>query len=385
MEDLQVTYLPTDALIPYTNNAKIHGDADVDAIMASIKECGFNDPIGIWKGIIVEGHGRLIAAKRLGLETVPTIRLDHMTDEQRKVYALAHNKTAELSGWDFDVLAAELKDLADVDMTAFGFDADTVDEGTRIIEDDYEPEFPEEPRAKRGEIWQLDAHRIMCGDATSPEDINNLMGGGKADLYLTDPPYNIDYTGKTKKKLKIENDKLTDYRGFLAQAFSAAQSNIKPGAAFYIWHADTEAYNVRGACTDVGWQVRECLIWHKDTFTLGRQDYQWQHEPCLYGWNSGDSHTWYSDRKQTTVLNFDRPKRSEEHPTMKPVPLIGYLINNSSKRGDIVFDTFLGSGTTLIACEQSGRCCYGMELDPRYVDVAIARWESFTGHKAMLL
>lgn len=209
----------------------------------------------------------------------------------------------------------------------------------------------------------------------------------QADLYLTDPPYNVDYTGKTKKALKIENDKQSDdkFREFLRDAFEAAKANIKAGAAFYIWHADSEGYNFRGACRDVGWTVRECLIWSKNQFVLGRQDYQWQHEPCLYGWNEGASHAWYSDRKQTTILEFDKPSKSEEHPTMKPVPLFDYLIRNSSKEGDIVLDSFGGSGTTIMACEQNGRKGYCMELDPRFVDVIVKRWETFTGEKAVLL
>jgi DNA modification methylase len=214
----------------------------------------------------------------------------------------------------------------------------------------------------------------------------NYWGGVPADLYITDPPYNIDYTGKTKAALKIQNDSKSseEFRAFLDEAFMAAKSNMKSGAAFYIWHADSEGYNFRGACEDVGWKIRECLIWSKDVFTLGRQDYQWQHEPCLYGWNEG-THAWYSDRKQTTILHFDRPKRSEEHPTMKPVPLFDYLIRNSSKAGDIILDTFGGSGTTIIACEQNGRNGYCMEIDPKYCDVIIDRWEKFTGKKAELI
>ena len=208
----------------------------------------------------------------------------------------------------------------------------------------------------------------------------------EADLYLTDPPYNVDYTGKTKDALKIENDKKDndEFRQFLVDAFLAAKQNMKTGAAFYIWHADSEGYNFRGACFDIGWKVRECLVWVKNTFVMGRQDYQWQHEPCLYGWNEG-SHTWYSDRKQSTVLKFDKPARNGEHPTMKPVALFDYLIKNSSKAGDIVLDSFGGSGTTIIACEQNGRRGYCMELDPRYVDLIVERWEKLTGLKAKRL
>lgn len=380
---LQIQYVNINSISPYERNARAHGKDDVKAIKKSIEEFGFNDPIGVWNNQIVEGHGRLLAAKELGMEQVPIIRLDELTDEQRKAYALAHNKTAELSDWDFDMLAAELQDLNDIDMSAFGFDIDKfVEEQSEIVEDEA-PEPPKEPKSKVGEVWALGAHRVMCGDATKPENIEKLLGGVQADLYLTDPPYNVDYTGKTKDALKIENDKKSndDFRQFLQDSFLAAKQNMKAGAAFYIWHADSEGYNFRGACFDIGWKVRECLVWVKNTLVLGRQDYQWQHEPCLYGWNEG-SHSWYSDRKQTTVLKFDKPARNGEHPTMKPVALFDYLIKNSSKAGDIVLDSFGGSGTTIMACEQNGRRGYCMELDPRYVDVIINRWEQFTGQKA---
>lgn len=380
---LQVEYVDINSISPYERNARAHGKDDVKAIKKSIEEFGFNDPIGVWNNQIVEGHGRLLAAKELGMEQVPIIRLDELTDEQRKAYALAHNKTAELSDWDFDMLAAELQDLNDIDMSAFGFDIDKfVEEQSEIVEDEA-PEPPKEPKSKVGEVWALGAHRVMCGDATKPENIEKLLGGVQADLYLTDPPYNVDYTGKTKDALKIENDKKSndDFRQFLQDSFLAAKQNMKAGAAFYIWHADSEGYNFRGACFDIGWKVRECLVWVKNTLVLGRQDYQWQHEPCLYGWNEG-AHSWYSDRKQTTVLKFDKPARNGEHPTMKPVALFDYLIKNSSKAGDIVLDSFGGSGTTIMACEQNGRRGYCMELDPRYVDVIINRWEQFTGQKA---
>lgn len=210
-------------------------------------------------------------------------------------------------------------------------------------------------------------------------------GGGIADLWLTDPPYNVAYQGKTKDALTIQNDEMDDesFRRFLVSAYSAADSVLKEGAAFYIWHADSEGFNFRGACRDVGWKVRECLIWSKNTFVLGRQDYQWQHEPCLYGWKDGAAHNWYSDRSQTTILEFDRPNRNAEHPTMKPVGLFQYLIGNSTKRGDIVLDSFGGSGTTLIACEQTGRSARILELDPCYCDVIIERWQNLTGQRAV--
>ena len=255
-----------------------------------------------------------------------------------------------------------------------------------------------EPTAKLGDVWQLGRHRLMCGDSTSPEDVAQLMDGAKADLYLTDPPYNVALgmggsVDEARKRhrltdgLVIMNDRMSndDFRAFLTLAFSAAKGILKSGAAFYIWHADTEGYNFRGAATDAGLRQRQTLIWVKNAMTLGRQDYQWRHEPCLYGWAEGAGHSWYSDRKQTTVLNFDRPTRSEAHPTMKPVALFAYQMENSTKGGDIVYDGFCGSGTTIIAAEQTGRIGYGMELDPRYCDVIVKRWEALTGKKAELL
>lgn len=228
-------------------------------------------------------------------------------------------------------------------------------------------------------------HRLVCGDSTKAEDVARLMGGKLADLWLTDPPYNVDYTGKTKDALKVTNDSMGDtaFREFLVAAFGCAFGVTKPGGSFYIWHADSEGFNFRGAVFDCKQKVRQCLVWAKQTLVMGRQDYQWQHEPCLYGWKDGASHEWYSDRKQTTLLRFDRPSRSEEHPTMKPVALFSYLIGNSCTPQGTVFDSFLGSGTTLIAAEQLDRNCYGMEISPTYCDVIVTRWENLTGKKAV--
>lgn len=373
-------------LTPYENNPR-KNDGAVDAVAASIREFGFKVPIIIDKaGVIVAGHTRLKAAKKLGLQNVPCIIADDLTDEQIQAFRLADNKTAELAEWDFDLLAAELKDLSEINMSEFGFDMSAFEEPEDVVEDDYDYDQPVESRVKEKEIWALGAHRLMCGDSTDPAVIDRLMDGVKADMLLTDPPYNVDYTGKTKDALKIQNDKMDNdqFRQFLRDAFASADSVMRAGAVFYIWHADSEGYNFRGACADNNWKVRECLIWNKNSMVLGRQDYQWKHEPCLYGWKDG-THNWYSDRKQTTILEFDKPMRSSEHPTMKPVPLFAYLIQNSSKKGDIVLDSFGGSGTTLIACEQLGRQCRMMELDPHYCDVIINRWEQLTGQKAVLL
>lgn len=393
MEEMKIVYLPVGQLKPYEKNARKHTKDDLQTIIESIKAFGFRDPIGVWgkKNIVVEGHGRLLAAKELGMETVPCLRLDDLTDEQRRAYTLAHNQTTDNSSFDLEILNGELADLdsmdLDFDLADFGFDMSFLEETNEAVDDDYEVVVPEEPRTKPGDIWQLGRHRLICGDATDINDIESLMDGQKADLFLTDPPYNVAYEGKTKDKLKISNDSMEDtaFREFLASAFETAKQNMKAGAAFYIWHADSEGYNFRGAIHDVGMTVRQCLIWVKNVMVMGRQDYQWKHEPCLYGWNNGGSHAWYSDRKQTTVLNFDRPTRNKEHPTMKPVPLFAYLIENSSKQDDIVLDTFAGSGTTIIACEQLERSAYCSELDPKYCDVIVDRWEKFTGKKAALV
>lgn len=227
----------------------------------------------------------------------------------------------------------------------------------------------------------------MCGDSTIIDDVEKLMNGEKADMLLTDPPYNVDYEGKTKDKLKIKNDKMdnNNFRNFLVDAFSNADIAMKPGAVFYIWHADSEGYNFRGACFDIGWKVRQCLIWNKNSMVMGRQDYHWKHEPCLYGWKDGLGHLWTADRKQTTVIECERPTKNDLHPTMKPIKLFDYQIKNNTKECDIILDLFGGSGTTIMACEQNNRKAYIMELDAHYVDVIIARWEQFTGQKAVLV
>jgi site-specific DNA-methyltransferase (adenine-specific) len=387
--ELKIEYLPIKALKPYEKNTRKHQKKDVDNIARSIEKYGMCDAIGIWgeQNIIVEGHGRLLACKQLGMTEVPCVRLDHLTDEQRREYAIAHNATAELSEWDLDVLPDE---LAELDLSDFDFDFGIEDEEeeTEIVEDEA-PEVDEdaEPIAKLGDIWQLGRHRLMCGDSTSIDDVEKLMGGQLADMLLTDPPYNVAYEGKTKDHLTIQNDSMDNdsFRQFLRDAFTSADTVMKKGAVFYIWHADSEGYNFRGACFDIGWKVRQCLVWNKNSMVMGRQDYHWKHEPCLYGWKEGASHLWASDRKQTTVIDYQRPTKADIHPTMKPVGLFDYQIKNNTKGGDVVLDLFNGSGTTIMACEQNGRVARCMELDPRYVDACVKRWENFTGEKAVLL
>lgn len=388
MENLKVEYLDINELKPYDKNAKLHPKEQVKQIKESIKQFGMDDPIAVWgeDNLIVEGHGRLMACKELGYTEVPIIRLDHLTEEQRKAYTLVHNKTTMNSDFDLDLLNLELESIVDIDMEDFGFDL--AEEFNDEVEDDgWDAPLPEEPKSMRGDIWQLGRHRLLCGDSTSFEDVDLLMDGEQADLLITDPPYNVDYTGKTKEALKIENDKMDNdsFRQFLRDAYSTADSVMRPGACFYIWHADSEGYNFRGACADIGWKVRQCLIWQKNSMVLGRQDYQWQHEPCLYGWKDGSGHLWNSDRKQTTLLEFKRPTVSKLHPTMKPIPLFDYQIKNSAKPGDKVLDLFNGSGTTIMACEQNGRCGYGMELDPRYVDATVLRYADLAGTNEIYL
>lgn len=383
-QELKVVYLPLSELTPDETNAKEHPKDQVEQIKKSIKQFKMCDPIGIAgeNNLVIEGHGRLMALMELGAKEAPCIRLDHLdTEEKRKAYALIHNKTTMNSGFNVELLQTNLAEIKTIDMGLYGFELEK--EAIETVEDDFEGELPEEPKSKYGDIYNLDGHRLMCGDSTKETDVERLMGGELADLFLTDPPYNVDYQGGTEDKLKIMNDSQEDeeFLGFLTKAFTAANTFLKDGGVFYIWHADSEGYNFRKACKETGWRVRECLIWNKNSLVLGRQDYQWKHEPCLYGWKEG-AHIWNNDRKQTTVIDFDRPKKNDLHPTMKPIALFSYQIQNSSNEGENVLDLFGGSGTTIICCEQLNRTAYVMELDPRYVDVIIDRWETFTGKKA---
>jgi DNA modification methylase len=394
---MQIEKIPLADLIPYVNNSRTHSDEQVAQIAASIKEFGFNNPVLIDKedGIIA-GHGRVMAARKLGLEEVPCVRLEHLTETQRKAYIIADNRLALNAGWNEELLTIELNDLlADgFALEILGFDADElkglldpVKPTEGLTDEDAVPEAPEEPKTKLGDIYQLGRHRLMCGDSTSIDALEKLCDGQLVDMWLTDPPYNVAYEGKTKDALTIKNDSMEDnqFRQFLRDSYTAADMVMKPGAVFYIWHADSEGYNFRGAAKDAGWTVRQCLIWKKSSMVMGRQDYHWKHEPCLYGWKDGAGHLWAADRKQTTILEFDKPSRNGEHPTMKPVGLFEYQMLNNTKGGDIILDSFGGSGTTLIAAEKNGRIARIMELDPKYCDVIVKRWEDFTGKKAELL
>lgn len=364
-------------------NYRKHSNKNKDLINKSLKECGAGRSIVIDnENNIIAGNGIYEQSLKLGLKTkvietdgselVVVKRTDLATDdEKRKQLAVMDNSTSDSSEFDFELLN---EDFEAETLSDWGLDVDFKLDDTEIIED----EVPQivDTRCKLGDIWQLGEHRLMCGDSTNITDVEKLMNGELADLLITDPPYNVNYEGKTKERLTIENDKMSDsnFREFLKDAFIAADSVMKAGAVFYIWHADSEGYNFRGACRDANWQVRQCLIWNKNQMVMGRQDYHWKHEPCLYGWKDGASHLWASDRKQTTVIDFDKPQRNGEHPTMKPVGLFDYQIKNNTKGSDIVLDLFGGSGTTLIACEQDGRKARLMELDEKYCSVIIQRY-----------
>lgn len=399
---MQIEQIGIATLIPFAKNSRTHSDAQVAQIAASIREFGFTNPVLIDEANgIIAGHGRVMAARKLKLTEVPCIRLAHLSDAQKRAYVIADNKLALNAGWDEAMLKLELADLKalDFDLDLTGFNTDEIDallaeKGTEGLTDpDDTPEPPVEPVTRLGDIWVCGQHRVMCGSSLEMTAMERLCGKQRVDMLLTDPPYNVAIQGgnhgdpNRKNGLKIQNDSMSDeaFRTFLRDAFVTADAVMKPGAVFYIWHPQgREGLWFRLACEDAKWNPRQTLIWEKNTLVLGRMDYHGKHEPCLYGWKDGAGHLWASDRKQTTLLKFDRPSRSEDHPTMKPVALFEYQLLNNTKGGDIVLDSFGGSGTTLIAAEKNGRIARIMELDPKYVDVIVKRWEDFTGQKAVL-
>lgn len=380
---------------PYGKNPRKNNKA-VDGVAASIKEFGFQQPIVVDAGgVIIAGHTRYKAAIKLGLEAVPVVYAVDLTPEQARAYRLADNKVGEASKWDEPLLMDELDAILNIDMSDFGFDLKyaAMDGG-----DDFDPTPPAEPRSAVGDLYKLGDHLLICGDCTKQADVDALMRGEKASLLLTDPPYNVAYTGGTADALTIKNDSMSDeaYYKFLSDAFAPVVNVLRPGGVFYIWHAGLNGYTTDAAVASAGLKTRQILMWVKNSLAMGRQDYQWQHEPCLYGdlpdeksfdralygWNEGGAHLWRGGRKQKTVLEFDRPSRSVEHPTMKPLALWSYLIENNTERGAVVYDPFCGSGTTVIACERLGRAARVMEIDPAYCDVIVNRWEVETGRKA---
>lgn len=412
---MEIIKLNINEVIPYSNNPRKNDNA-VDAVAESIKQCGYCSPIVIDEdNVILAGHTRLKALKKLKWKEVECVRKTGLTEEQKKKYRILDNKTNELAEWDFDLLEEEI-DGMDFDGFDFGFEMSEFEEPQEIVEDE-PPEVDEdsEPITQLGDIWQLGAHRLMCGDSTSETDIDKLINGEKADMVVTDPPYNVAISNSQGMTIKNDNMDSNSFREFLLTAFKCLNKALKQGGAFYVWYASREHINFEGALNDAGLTVREQLIWNKNTFILGRQDYHWKHEPCLYGWKDGAPHYFVDDRTQstviedakpeikkmkkseliellqkiygdkvsTTVLNEDKPAVNDMHPTMKPVKLIARQIKNSSKQKENVLDLFGGSGSTLMACEQLNRKCYMMELDPKYCDVIIKRWETFTGKKAV--
>lgn len=421
MEKVKILYKKIDELVPYANNPR-HNDGAVDAVAESIKEFGFKVPIIIDEdGEIIAGHTRLKASKKLGMEEVPCIVASDLTPEQVKAFRLADNKVGELATWDFELLESELEAIESFDMVDFGFDESEIKENFEDdnfnLEEELEEAAEKEPITKRGDIYKLGEHFLICGDATNGDDIKKIANPDGVDLVVTDPPYNVDYVGKTKDKLKIKNDSFEDeeFFTFLEKAFENIKHFLKPGGAYYIWKADSKKSVFSEVLKKVGIEEKQNLIWVKNCLVLGRQDYHWKHEPCLYGWKEGAAHyfideftntTVYDDapnlarmskeelkdyvktllsviEDRTTILREDKPSSSRLHPTMKPVPLIAKQIKNSSRKGEIVLDIFGGSGTTLIACEQTGRKARLVELDPVYCDVIVKRWEEFTGEKAV--
>ena len=395
--DLKIEYIDVTKLKPYEKNARKHEEYDISQIAKSIEAYGFNDPIGIWgkDNTIVTGHGRLLAAKKLGMKEVPCIRLDDLTDEQRREYTIMHNKTAELSTWDFDMLEKELSEL---DFGEFDIDWNIETEKTpdEVVED-VPPEVDEisEPICKRGDIWKLGNHRLVCGDSTDKDTVARLMNGEKADMVFTDPPYNVDYSSKNAflneadKGNRIQKDIAGDFgysdkecgEKLWKPAFQNMRDNAKDDCSIYVTMPQGGAHMVMMMMCSASWQVKHELIWVKNNHVLGRTDYFYKHEPILFGW--AKTHKFYGKGEfNKSVWEIDKPSKSELHPTMKPIRLIANALQNSSKENDLIIDFFGGSGSTLIACEQLGRRCFTIELDPKYCGVIIRRWEAFTGKKA---
>lgn len=385
-----MTLVPVGKLVPYVNNARTHSPEQIMKLRSSLREFGFVNPVIIDKDYnVIAGHGRIVAAKAEGIEEVPCVLADYLTVAQKKAYIIADNRMALDAGWDEELLRIEIESLQgkdfDLSLTGFSDDeiADLFSDGTdsEAKDDDYDLTAALEKAAfvLPGDIWTVGRHRLMCGDATNADDVTVLMDGRKANLIVTDPPYNVSF--KSSSGLTIQNDTMAggDFYTFLLDAFNNMAAHLESGGTAYVFHADTEGLNFRKAFIDAGFHLAGCCIWVKNSLVLGRSDYQWQHEPVLYGYLQNGKHHWYSDRKQTTIWNFDKPKRNKNHPTSKPLDLLGYPIGNSSQENGIVIDTFGGSGSTLMACEQMNRICYTMELDEKYASVILRRYVDDTG------
>lgn len=379
-------------LIPYVNNARTHSAEQVMKLRSSLREFGFINPVIIDREFnVIAGHGRILAAKEEGILEVPCVFVDYLTEAQKKAYILADNRMAMDAGWDEELLRIEIEALQseDFDIGLTGFDESEIadlfgsDDTSGVKDDDYDLSAALEKAAfvKRGDIWTVGRHRLMCGDATSSEDVAALMDGKKANLIITDPPYNVAFEssdGLSIKNDKMENDKFYE---FLLSAFKNMAVHLEKGGSVYVFHADTEDLNFRKAFMDAGFHLSGCCIWVKNSLVLGRSDYQWQHEPVLYGFLQNGKHYWSKNagRSQTTIWNFDKPKKNKNHPTSKPLDLLAYPIGNSSQENAIVIDTFGGSGSTLMTCEQTNRVCHTMELDEKYASVILRRYVEDTG------
>lgn len=386
--DMQL--VPLEKLVPYVNNARTHSPEQVTKLRSSLREFGFINPVIIDREYsVIAGHGRILAAKEEGITEVPCVFVDYLTEAQKKAYILADNRMALDAGWDEELLRIEIESLQgvdfDVSLTGFGEDeiADLFasEEEKAAKDDDFDLSAALEKASfvERGDIWTVGRHRLMCGDATNADDVAKLMDGKKAKLIMTDPPYGVSF--KSSDGLTIQNDSMKDeeFYTFLLSAFRCMAEHLENGGSAYVFHADTEGLNFRKAFIDAGFHLAGVCIWVKNSLVLGRSDYQWQHEPVLFGWKKGGKHSWYSDRSQTTIWNYDKPKRNKNHPTSKPLDLLGYPICNSSQENAVVIDTFGGSGSTMMACEQLNRICCTMELDEKYASVILRRYVEDTG------
>lgn len=383
----ELQLVPLDKLVPYQNNARTHSPEQINKLRSSLREFGFINPVIIDRDYgIIAGHGRAIAAREEGIKEVPCVFADHLTEAQKKAYIIADNRMALDAGWDEALLRVEIEALqADAfDLALTGFDEKELsklfDDGKEAKDDDFDvdAELQKLTFSKAGDVWTLGRHRLVCGDSTKPETYEVLMDDRKANLVVTDPPYNVDYKG-TAGKIKNDNMASEKFFDFLFDAFSCMEKVMADDASIYVFHADTEGLNFRRAFDAAGFYLSGCCIWKKPSLVLGHSPYQWQHEPCLFGWKKKGKHQWYSDRKQTTVWEFEKTKKNTDHPTMKPIPLLAYAITNSSMSNTLVLDPFGGSGSTLIACEQTDRSCATIELDEKFCDVIVNRYIELVG------
>ena len=378
----EMQLVPIEKLVPYVNNARTHSPEQINKLRSSLREFGFINPVIIDRDFgVIAGHGRILAAKEEGIAEVPCVFADHLTEAQKKAYIIADNRMALDAGWDEELLRVEIEALQAeaFDLSLTGFDekelSDLFKDEADVQEDDFDvdAELQKSTITKAGDVWTLGRHRLVCGDSTKPETFTLLMGDRKANLVITDPPYNVNYEGSAGK-IKNDNMENSAFYEFLLAAFQNTETVMADDASIYVFHADTEGLNFRRAFADAGFRLSGTCIWKKQSLVLGRSPYQWQHEPILFGWKKKGKHQWYTGRKESTIWEFDKPKKNGDHPTMKPIPLLVYPIMNSSMSNTLVLDPFGGSGSTLIACEQTDRSCYTIELDEKFCDVIVKRY-----------